>query len=912
MSINHNLPLQSLLVRLEQAGFSLDPSTQYKIQEVLQRLGRDYLDQPAQIRRLIGPIIANNPQEQMLFQEVFDSYWEEVLTLEEESSVFESEDYYVEEEIDEVAIKKAVKKRREWAYPVGLLALIAVFAGIFWVNSQEITDGPQHIEPDSDIFFSAPNSTPKDPDNAQTEFKSGHKISAHQDSSIAQSFSIGHLDHVYENEKKFISVLSESYPYDKHTFYWDLGDGNAANTANFYHTYKTGGFYEIKLFVDDQLVQSEWITVYPEYLSPKAQKQASLQAMTNQQNRIKWQIVLLAFLLIVGVESYLERYRKKMYQYAFEQEFQAKDHGQYKLDFPETSQKLKAEPEFYQLANRLRQRKLTGPEVLDVPTTLYETIRAGGFPIFAYAPTSKQSEYLILLDRSGPTDQQAKLFAQFVELLKAEEVSIQAYSYRNDPHICYNEQYPEGISLEILANRNPDHRLIIFSKGNYWIDIRNHKLKTWVEPLFGHWKQRIMLTPEDVKQWGKREDLLQEVFTLFPADLETQQGIIEALLGHEDELIDFQASLLARRVVDEPLKDYDFNKVEDLHDYLGESLFEWLMATMVYPQPGWEMTLKIGENLETEGLVMADGSKLVTYDNLLKLSTIPWLQEAEVPTSLRKELLAELDPEVEEIARHAVLELLDEVKATPSTPAFTKKRIQQTVQQAALEPQNKKLQNKLKYLWQNDLLSSSAKNSLKKEIKPSLLERLGGALPYQAVFYVLLPLLGLGYVGYQVHTHSTGEVFERYFRPFPMGEGMEIDEFYVENYHNGKYGQVHYDWDRSLSKYQVMADIATGRAETQIPMTKRDRENYDRMCFLFAFYSMNSFLAEDKFELINKLQVLTNISDHSLHWYQVIQSLKSSDEVTPWNLIGFLDSENPYYYQFLKLQTEMSSFWHWY
>ena len=75
------LPLSSLITKLEQYGIHLSPSEQLKVQEVLQKLGANYLHEPEKLSQILSPVIARNAEEQEKFRLAFKAYtadWEEL------------------------------------------------------------------------------------------------------------------------------------------------------------------------------------------------------------------------------------------------------------------------------------------------------------------------------------------------------------------------------------------------------------------------------------------------------------------------------------------------------------------------------------------------------------------------------------------------------------------------------------------------------------------------------------------------------------------------------------------------------------------------------------------------------------------------------------------------------------------
>ncbi|MEM8891180.1 MAG: hypothetical protein AAGD28_24595, partial [Bacteroidota bacterium] len=362
----------------------------------------------------------------------------------------------------------------------------------------------------------------------------------------------------------------------------------------------------------------------------------------------------------------------------------------------------------------------------------------------------------------------AELFEQLMVLLKKEEVPIVRFRFRNDPRFCYNDEFPEGIELELIDKKIKADRLLIFSKASYFIDLKTHQLADWVESNFETWQEKVILTPEPIGSWGFRERALQQQFKVLQADLDQQAGILEALLA--DDIQDFESmksEALVSNNAKPPLEDYDFNSKEDLHDYLGDALYKWVTASMLAAEPSWAMTLKIGKALDKASEVEADANKLVSYDKLLKLSRIPWMQEGEAPLKLKKELLQELDPQTEELAREAILELLDETEVPVDSQAFQQKQIQKSIHEAALYPENQELQEKLRFLWSNNMLNSSMQSLMKKSFSWGISDYLS---KYNRFLSPALASLVLGaflaFAAVNMNRYSDQKVFDKYFENF--------------------------------------------------------------------------------------------------------------------------------------------------
>lgn len=381
--------------------------------------------------------------------------------------------------------------------------------------------------------------------------------------------------------------------------------------------------------------------------------------------------------------------------------------GPYEIPWPDMNYLLSADQHIYRLSKILRQRRAGERKKLNISSTLKATVRALGMLDLKYSGTSKSSEYLILIEQKHPQSHLTRLFDRFTHLLKDENVELERFYFDSDMRVCWNEDFPKGIPLTRLRQRFPNHRLLLYTDGYHMLDAYEAKLKDWVSDALEIWKKRVMIvSPVPPTDWGYKEKILFENFSLLSAQLADQDRILE-FYTYSVEL-DFEShrnkSLSTQSLKNESLKDYDFEQIEDLRIYLNDALFEWLSATMVYPQPNWELALAIGRALSQR---TAEAS-LLSYENLLRLSRIPWMQDGLLPPRLRKELLNQLDRETEHIARETVLDVLEEVEVKQNSYASKKLNVQQISNHFLTSPVDEEIAQKMYVLWQNNQIADSA------------------------------------------------------------------------------------------------------------------------------------------------------------------------------------------------------------
>lgn len=389
-----------------------------------------------------------------------------------------------------------------------------------------------------------------------------------------------------------------------------------------------------------------------------------------------------------------------------ESEFELGEDSPFTIPLPPQNHLIAPEKGIYQLASVMRQRRMGNIQHLNLPISIHATIRESGLPILHFETLSSATEYLLLIEQQHPQSHLACFFGRLTEILAGEDVLLQSFYYDSDPRVCWNDEYPEGISLEQLKQRFRKHRLIFFTSGYQLIDSYEPVLKPWFVQAFEPWREnRLILTPIPVVDWGYKEKLLMKQIDVLPLDIPGQMHMIEMFdeVGQPD-FQEHKTRLLEQfPAAKNSVKQYDLETVEGLRAYLGPHLFLWLAATAVYPTPNWEVTVAMGHALSQQN---SDGTDyLLTYENLLSLARIPWMQTCDLPQALRLDLLNSLDAQTERIARQTVLDLLDDVRLKPNSFAGHKMAIQEVTNQFFLTPGDEEVARKMYYLMKQQKLA---------------------------------------------------------------------------------------------------------------------------------------------------------------------------------------------------------------
>ncbi|MEM8887051.1 MAG: hypothetical protein AAGD28_03620, partial [Bacteroidota bacterium] len=334
--------------------------------------------------------------------------------------------------------------------------------------------------------------------------------------------------------------------------------------------------------------------------------------------------ILLAFALVFLIDRFrLRRKRKKLLQ-TYNLERGSISEGPVEIPFPELDHLLSHDPKIYSLANAMRQRRLGDIQKFDIKKTIQDTARSLGLVNLRFLQTSKASEYVIFIEQIHPQSHTARLFSRLIQMLKGEDVILEVFYFDRDMRICWNEDFPEGIRIEQIQQKFGGHRLLLYSDGEHLIDPYEAKLKDWVKTQLNSWKGKsALITHKPIADWGYKERCLSEHFYLLSAELDAQQLLPELFSNEEISGYEAYVNLAAEQVQNprESLRDYDFNQLEDLRLYLGDSHFELLAACMVYPLPSWEVSLSMAKTLS----IRSGNEYLQTYETFLRLARIPWM-----------------------------------------------------------------------------------------------------------------------------------------------------------------------------------------------------------------------------------------------------------------------------------------------
>lgn len=314
-------------------------------------------------------------------------------------------------------------------------------------------------------------------------------------------------------------------------------------------------------------------------------------------------------------------------------------------------QAVKLDERFFLLLDRLRSREAGERSRINMPATIKATARGGGFPSLRFRPFTRPTEYLILIDQQTKQGHQSQLFEYIFQHFVRKEVQAERFFFDGRPTTCWNDRYPEGLSLTQLRQRYSEARLLILADGYSFLNPASGELEPWVQELL-HWQQRALLTPAPTGDWNYREATLSEAFLTLPNSV---GGMLELVQYFEERatptLREWKYEL---EPTDKLLQVDEDRLVADLEAQLPPHLLSWVAACALYTELHWDLTLAIGRTLRGET------EPEIPFADLRLLARLPWFKRGYMPQEVRSALLDSgwLSTEEEQHARQAIVTVL--------------------------------------------------------------------------------------------------------------------------------------------------------------------------------------------------------------------------------------------------------------
>jgi hypothetical protein len=322
-------------------------------------------------------------------------------------------------------------------------------------------------------------------------------------------------------------------------------------------------------------------------------------------------------------------------------------------------------------SRQLRQRYAGEHQTIDIPSTIYATMAAGGAFVPRYRALPQTPEYLVLIDQRHPADHHTTYSQALINALREAGVSVQIYYFEGSPQAgCWQvrrtsrgQDRIRTSSIPELAARFTGYRLLIFADAQALVEESDGTSRPWTKYL-KLFPQRVWFTPMPLSSWGPSEQMIDEQgFLLLPVQEEslTTMGnwfssghlVLEMAedwpLRYPPMLRGQEVAWVVRQTV-LPAKDLE-ELLFQLRDYLGATRFQWLCACALFPTVSPPITLALGRE------VLGENARELAL-GVAAIGALPWFRHAFVPAWLRQALISCLNETNEARFREVIEERL--------------------------------------------------------------------------------------------------------------------------------------------------------------------------------------------------------------------------------------------------------------
>lgn len=323
------------------------------------------------------------------------------------------------------------------------------------------------------------------------------------------------------------------------------------------------------------------------------------------------------------------------------------------LSLNEYHRKLNDDVSLYGAAKALRQREGVPSTSLSVPQTVDRTVRNGGWFTPVYGTRQVVPEYLALIERVNLRDQLGCYYDELIDELEESGVHVTRYYFQEDPRVMMSRNPGRPpVSLRHLSAVHSDYRVIVFTDGRGLFNVFDARLADWLMQFEG-WSRVTLATPVPEHNWGYRESLLRQRFTVVPATAVGLARLAPGSLPLSDKRASHKATSapIPEQIMRRPTRWLERDPVEPsllestlvgLRRALGEDTYQWLCACAVYPELHWNLTRFLGDALGSRG-----GGPASSASGFASMLRLPWFRHGHMPDWLRSRLIAAL-PEAED------------------------------------------------------------------------------------------------------------------------------------------------------------------------------------------------------------------------------------------------------------------------
>lgn len=715
-------PLEAFLERLALEGIEVSLPQRLQLLEVLRRFGPSKIDNPAQLKFKVAPILAKNASQQDRIHKLFEEYLAEAIAYTPPPpparkswwqklerwhwgvlavALFVIPVIIIEEHLRTTAVEPPVEARFNAPPSVSIGSYLPVLNSSLHVDTLhtqfrwELFDedrGERELDtivnnwewelpilslgesPDKFLLLTATDTLKKEVSTYKKRFKVHCAVLPEKPAIMAPV-------KAYKDSIVLFTLEPEAVPGLEYTWKIKHDEVDTVSTE-LTHVFKAAGVYQVKLQIRNtqtdaycQVDTSHTITITNKndekaYLAEIPLNVDEAQGTTSQLKFFWMSGVLLSLLFLYALYQFWRWLNQKPpavteaeIQEEIDERFAASDKGPYNIPFENYESSIRVEENLFRLADKLRKRQEEGRMVLDIQASVQQTVDQGGFPVLLEKRTSLPPEYLFLIDEQAERSHQAELYEYLVTFLRDKDVFINTFHYNTSFHRFWNADFPEGVSLERLRQLYPLHRLVVLGDGLDLMDQSGDqlRLKATYEEVLEEWPSRLLLTPVPPSSWTYKEATLYQLFPIFDSDASGFSAALKFLdvLAEETDDPSPRPSFTDWQAEQATPPEHP-----DINHRIWRKGSTYQDYFRDYPQVyRWFCALAVYPEANWQ-LTLAIGKAIeapVNFDNLLLLSRIPWLQGKSLHPKLRQQLLEEVDPATEEKARRAVQQALAEV-----------------------------------------------------------------------------------------------------------------------------------------------------------------------------------------------------------------------------------------------------------
>lgn len=286
----------------------------------------------------------------------------------------------------------------------------------------------------------------------------------------------------------------------------------------------------------------------------------------------------------------------------------------------------------------------------------------------------------------------------------------------------------KNITLKEIMSKYSKAKLVIFGDGQSILDqyhtpivSRNNNFKSNIHRrenktslLISQFATKILITPVPRNNWSTNERTLLRSISIFPMTESGFKNGVATLFKSAKVFPKANSDLV--QYLPYPLE----NAIESYKLYFGQrsKLLLWLYSLSISDRQELSLTLAVGESLDR--FYFNDiGKSIITYSNLLDLTSVEWMQSGIISTSHRSEMLEELRkfPDGEfiiKVAASALLNFYGKIFVEENTLLSLQKKITEAI---LLQWANKENLDMVGFLYNENLVDKFNATQLSKHIK---------------------------------------------------------------------------------------------------------------------------------------------------------------------------------------------------